>query len=396
MSSRISSHIYWFVLAAAFLLVTACASTPEAAQALFFRAASQTPAEISPGAPGALTAAGLQAVSPPAPATASPRPTFTPTPSATPSLTPTPTPTLHPMNILAMRQMPYPGSEIVIHEELDRGVNYSRYYASYQSEGLTIYALLTVPDGDPPASGWPAIVFNHGYIPPAEYRTTERYIAYVDQLARHGYIVFRIDYRGHDRSEGIARGAYGDPGYTVDVLNALASLKRYPLADPQRIGMWGHSMGGFLTLRAMVISPDVKAGVIWGGVVASYSDMLSHWRRGSSSGPTSTPSAVFARSWRASWVDLYGLPEDNPAFWEGVSANSYLADLSGPLQLHHGQADEEVPLAFSETLYEQLLAAGKTVEFYTYPGDNHNISESFSQAMTRTIQFFDKYLKGEG
>jgi dipeptidyl aminopeptidase/acylaminoacyl peptidase len=299
------------------------------------------------------------------------------------------------MNILAMRQTSYPGSDIVIHEEFDRGVNYSRYYASYQSEGLKIYALLTVPDGDPPTTGWPAIVFNHGYIPPAEYRTTERYIAYVDQLARHGYIVFRIDYRGHDRSEGVASSAYGNPGYTVDVLNAISALKRYPQADSERIGMWGHSMGGFLTLRAMVISPDVKAGVIWAGVVASYPDMLSRWRRGSSSEPTSTPSTGYARSWRASWVDLYGLPEDNPDFWEGVSANSYLSDISGPLQLHHGDADEEVPLIFSETLYDQLIAAGKTVEFYTYKGDNHNISDSFSQAMTRTIQFFDKYLKGE-
>ena len=46
------------------------------------------------------------------------------------------------------------------------------------------------------------IVFNHGYIPPAEYRTTERYVAYVDGFARNGYIVFRPDYRGHDQSEG--------------------------------------------------------------------------------------------------------------------------------------------------------------------------------------------------
>ena len=217
----------------------------------------------------------------------------------------------------------------------------------------------------------------------------------MDQLARHGYIVFRIDYRGHDRSEGVASGAYGSPGYTVDVLNAVSALKRYPDANPEGIGMWGHSMGGFLTLRAMVISPDIRAGVIWAGVVASYPDMLSRWRRGSSNGPTSTPSSTYARSWRASWVDLYGLPEDNPNFWEGVSANSFLSDISGPLQLHHGEADEEVPLIFSETLYDQIIAAGKTVEFYTYMGDNHNISESFSQAMTRTIQFFDKYVKGE-
>ena len=163
-----------------------------------------------------------------------------------------------------MRMTPYPGSDITIEQELARGANYRRYYASYLSQGLKIYALLTIPDGEQPATGWPAIVFNHGYIPPAQYRTTERYVAYVDWLARSGYIVFRIDYRGNDRSEGVASGAYGSPGYTVDVLNAVASLKRFPQANPNRIGMWGHSMGGFLTLRAMVISPDIKAGVIWG------------------------------------------------------------------------------------------------------------------------------------
>lgn len=320
-----------------------------------------------------------------------PLPPNTHTLSPTFTATPSPTPTLHPMSILAQRQTSYPGSPITIEQELDPGANYHRYIASYLSEGLKIYALLTIPFGEMPSSGWPAIVFNHGYIPPAQYRTTERYVAYVDSLARHGYIVFRIDYRGHDRSQGVPSGAYGDPGYTVDVLNAVAAIKSFPQADPQRIGMWGHSMGGFLTLRAMVISPDIKAGVIWAGVVASYPDMLSKWHRSSSSGPTPTPPP--GRRWRSEWSDLYGSPQENPGFWNSISANSYLADISGPLQLHHGTADEEVPLGFSQTLYQELQAAGKTVEFYTYDGDNHNLSEHFTEAMTRTIEFFDRYLK---
>jgi uncharacterized protein len=293
------------------------------------------------------------------------------------------------MSIAAMRSRSYPGSDIVLEKELEPGGNYRRYYASYLSEGLKIYGLLTVPDGEMPPGGWPAIVFNHGYIPPDLYRTTERYIAYVDSLARHGYIVFRIDYRGHDQSEGEARGAYGDPGYTVDVLNALASLQKFPQADKGRIGMWGHSLGGFLTLRAMVISPDINCGVIWSGVVGSYSDMLYNWRR---SGPRPTPSPT-ARRWRTEWIGAFGTPEQNPDFWDSVSATSFLSDLSGPLQLHHATTDEDVPVEFSIRLAELGREAGQTVDLYTYEGDNHNLSGYFSTAMARTIEFFDEHLK---
>jgi uncharacterized protein len=321
-------------------------------------------------------------------------PTSTPLPTATATVTPIPSPTLHPMNILAARQTPYPGSAISIVETLAPGANYSRYIAWYESQGLKIYGLHTVPDGEMPAAGWPAIVFNHGYIPPQEYRSTERYIAYVDSLARSGYIVYRIDYRGHDRSDGQATGAYGDPGYLVDVLNAVSALQALPQVDPQRIGMWGHSMGGYLTLRAMVISPTIRAGVIWAGVVGSYPDLICCWRRAAPGLPTPTPNANFRSGWRSGWQELYGTPEENPEFWKGISANSYLSTLSGPVQLHHSTGDTSVPVKFSRDLYQQIVQAGMPVEYYEYPGDDHNLSASFKQAMTRTIIFFDRYLKG--
>ena len=206
-------------------------------------------------------------------------PTITPTP-APPTATPEPTATLpsqdpYPLQVEVMRQQSYPGSAIVIEQTLAPGSNYSRYVVSYLSDGYKIYALMTVPDGPKPATGWPAIIFNHGYIPPAQYRTTERYVAYQDAIARSGYIVFKSDYRGHGSSQGPPEGAYGYPGYTDDVLNALASVKAFKDADPNRIGMWGHSLGGQLTLRAMVVAQDIKAGVIWGGVVAPYPNIFA-------------------------------------------------------------------------------------------------------------------------
>lgn len=302
---------------------------------------------------------------------------------------------MHPLSIQAMRQADYPGSEIIIEQTLEPGSNYSRYIASYLSEGLKIYALLTVPFGEKPESGWPVIVFNHGYIPPEQYRTTERYVAYVDGFARNGYIVFRSDYRGHGSSEGEARGSYGSPDYTIDVLNAVTSMKNYPDADPDRIGMWGHSMGGHITLRAMVIDDDIKAGVIWAGVVASYPDLFERWRRRTDGSPTPTPDPDNPRRrWRTDLQETYGSPDENPEFYASISANTFVADLSGPIQLHHGTADTSVPIEFSEILQQQIQDAGGVVEYYVYQGDDHNIANSFGTAMQRSIAFFDKYVKG--
>ncbi len=323
--------------------------------------------------------------------------TIVPTDTATPPLAPTSTPTtapLDPLTIQYLRQRDFQGSDITIEQTLAPHPNYNQYIASYKSDGLKIYALLTVPKGPKPATGWPVIIFNHGFIPPQVYRTTERYVAYVDAIASSGYIVFKSDYRGHGSSEGQASGGYGSPDYTIDVLNALASMKKYPDADPNRIGMWGHSMGGQVTLRAAVVSKDIKAEVIWSGVVGSYTNLVTQWHnRSGRPFPTPRGTPDLTRNWRARLFQQYGTPEANPAFWASISPNSYVSDLSGPLQLDHDVNDSEVPFQFSQELYNEVTQAGKTAELYSYHGDDHNIANSFTVAMQRSIAFFDKYVK---
>ena len=209
-------------------------------------------------------------------------PTLTSAPLLLPTPTPAPVPTAPPfalgneLTIAALLEQEIEGSPITIEQALDSGANYLRYIASYQSEGNKIYGLLTVPFGDPPPDGFKAIVFVHGYIPPNQYRTTERYVAYVDALAQAGFVVFKIDLRGFGESEGEPTGAYFSPGYTIDTIAALKSLQTLDSVDPEGIGVWGHSMAGNILLRAMLIEPAIRAGVIWAGAVYSYDDFTQY------------------------------------------------------------------------------------------------------------------------
>lgn len=248
-----------------------------------------------------------------------------------------------PISIAALRSGEYTGSPLTVVRNLPAGSNYTRQVVSYQSDGLKIYALLTVPRGQAPQGGWPAIVFNHGYIPPAEYRTTERYVAYQDAFARAGFVTLKSDYRGHGQSEGVAAGGYNDAGYTIDVLNAAASLKKDARVNAGRLGMWGHSMGGQLSLRAMLVDPDIRAASLWAGVVAGYDVLSTDWHRAGEQGESTQPAPTLG--------DL------NRRYLRLLSHNAHLQDLRGrPLQLHHGTADKDVPYSFQVALAQDLRA----------------------------------------
>lgn len=297
-----------------------------------------------------------------------------------------------PLGIEVMRRKSYPGSQLSVKQDLGSNGVYNRYVVYYLSDGLKINGLLTVPVGEKPEGGWPAIVFNHGYIPPEQYSTINSYAAYVDTLARAGYVIFKPDYRGHAESEGDPTGAYYDPGYTDDVLNAYSSLKQDSRVNPNKVGMWGHSMGGNLTFRSLVINPEIKAAVIWDGVIGSYQQMFDIWFNVNNWHP-SARELTARRHLRQDFVEKYGSPSANPKFWDAMSPISYVKDIDTPIQLQHSKSDEEVPYQFSVSADEALQKAGKQVEFVSYENADHNLSQVYSQAMKKTIEFFDKYLK---
>lgn len=287
-----------------------------------------------------------------------------------------------PIFIENLRNRSYPSSEIIIKETLSPGINYSRYIASYTSDGLKIYGLLTIPTSNKPEKGFPTVVFLHGYINPKQYVTTQDYIASQDGLAKNGFVTFKPDLRGHGKSEGEPSGAHFSESYIVDALNLISSLKNYQNTDPEKIGVWGHSNGGEMMLRLMVTSKDIKAGVSWAGVVGSFEDMLE----------THRDRIPFMRQ-TPQLVSVNGLPSTNLKFWSKIDPYYFLENISGPIQLHHGDSDKQVPIELSVHLKEELEKEGKVVEFYRYNGADHNFSgTAFGSAIQRSVNFFKKYL----
>jgi fermentation-respiration switch protein FrsA (DUF1100 family) len=153
-------------------------------------------------------------------------------------------------------------------------------------------------------------------------------------------------------------------------------------------------MGGTLVLRAMVVSDQIDAGVIWAGVVAPIEDVWEkrpHWIADDLRG---TPEADRTPVPPTGGIFAHGMFEENAEFWASVDPTFHLEDLSGPLQLHHSKADDSVPVEWSEGLHARLQDVGPSVELYLYEGDNHNLSNSFVTAMARSAQFFDQHVKG--
>ena len=182
----------------------------------------------------------------------------------------------------------------------------------------------------------------------------------------------------------------------LDSITALKSLQMLDYIDPQGIGMWGHSMAGNLVLRAMLIEPDIKAGVIWAGAVYSYDDFAKYGIDDHTYRPPATPEngeGADPRRKSRQIIETYGWPDTQVDYWQAVSLTENIEHINSPLQLHHAEDDTVVNIGYSFSLAAALQENGVAYEFYNYEGGGHNlISPYFDQAMLRTVEFFRKYL----
>ncbi len=276
---------------------------------------------------------------------------------------------------------------------VSENVSYTSFLTSYNSDGYKIHALLTKPVGDMPAGGWPGIVFIHGYIPPALYETNgEAYSSYVDYLARNGFVVLKIDLRGHGISEGEPGGGYYGSDYVVDALNAYAALESTDFVG--KVGMWGHSMAGNILMRSFAIKPEIPAIVIWGGAVYSYTDMQKYGIQDTSYRPPMPTNNAQRLQRRRELFERHGSPSAQSNFWQLVAPSSFLKNLKGAVALHHAINDDVVNVGYSRDLVALMEEASVEHEFYEYESGGHNITGgSFTLAMDRTVAFFDKHLR---
>ncbi len=295
------------------------------------------------------------------------------------------------LTIPYLKQLKF-SSQLAELKPYNKSGNYSSFLTSYQSDNLKINGLITKPNGEMPAGGWPAIVFVHGYIPPIQYQTTAKYIEYVDYLARNGFVVFKIDLRGHGESEGEPGGAYYSSDYIIDTLNARAALQSSDFVNPDKIGLWGHSMAGNVVMRSLASQPDIPAIVIWAGAVYTYQDFSEYGISDNSFQPG--PSDSNRTRKRQQLRDTYGDPKDGNSFWKLVAPTNYLGDINGAIQIHHSVDDDVVGVEYSRNLNQLLEQTKIDHQYFEYTSGGHNLNgTSFTSAMQRTVEFYKQKLK---
>ncbi len=233
---------------------------------------------------------------------------------------------------------------------------YPEFTSFFTSDGVEIKAMITKPVDFDPNKKHPVLIY--GYSGPASQlvrnswgRTRSR--LWYTLLTQKGYIIFTLDQRGTGgRGKAFKNLAYGDIGKYMlkDHIEGVKYLRSLPYVDGDRIGIWGWSGGGYLTLMAMTKGANYfKAGV----AVAPVSDF---------------------RLYDNIWTERYmGLPKENKAGYDSTSVLSYTDRYQGGLLIIHGTSDDNVHMQNTMRFVEKLELEGKPFEMMLYPGRNHSM-----------------------
>ncbi len=173
-------------------------------------------------------------------------------------------------------------------------------------------------------------------------------------LTQQGYVVASVDNRGTGaRGRDWRKIVYGQLGVieTQDQAAAARVIGRLPYVDSTRMGIWGWSYGGFMSLNALFQAPDVYSTAV---AVAP----VTHWKY-----------------YDNIYTERYnGLPQDNAAGYDKGSPLSYVDQMRGRLLLVHGSGDDNVHYQNSEALVDALVRANKPFDMMEYPNRNHAIA----------------------
>lgn len=188
-----------------------------------------------------------------------------------------------------------------------------------------------------------------------------------------GFLVIHPNFRNH---RGSQRGDNAfRTGYARDVLHLIPMAQRLPQADGKAVGLWGHSMGGGVTLRVLTITDQVKAAVLYGSMsgdeVKNYHAIMN-WSNEMAARTGELPEAP-----------------SNRQLYDAISALYFVDQITATIEIHHGVLDDQVPFGWSEELADYLTQAGIPYNFYSYPYQNHNfVGDGYSLINQRVINFF--------